>query len=302
MEHATQQRCIEGISRIEPIYRFELINRLAYERFERKYRDIVEIYHRANDNWGQTFHEMLFRVVGGTSNKLVFQELARRVTHTMVQRENNSIVSLEALLLGTAGLLDLYGEDDYIRHLKSDFEHLRIKYNITPLSLKDWRLKNIYPHNHPTLRITQLASCLHNGTITMSSVTACRRRRDVYRLFTGRSSEYWVERFMPNASNLDITRRMGQFKSDLMGINFVAQIAFAYGSYTQSNRLIDNATALLEDIPAEDNRYIKAWNSVDAIARNAYESQALLQLSTEYCIKGRCEECPLTALLKHHGV
>ncbi|MBR6631597.1 MAG: DUF2851 family protein, partial [Alistipes sp.] len=59
MEHATQQRCIEGISRIEPIYRFELINRLAYERFERKYRDIVEIYHRANDNWGQTFHEML---------------------------------------------------------------------------------------------------------------------------------------------------------------------------------------------------------------------------------------------------
>jgi len=107
MEHATQQRCIEGISRIEPIYRFELINRLAYERFERKYRDIVEIYHRANDNWGQTFHEMLFRVVGGTSNKLVFQELARRVTHTMVQRENNSIVSLEALLLGTAGLLEL---------------------------------------------------------------------------------------------------------------------------------------------------------------------------------------------------
>ena len=95
---------------------------------------------------------------------------------------------------------------------------------------------------------------------------------------------------------------MGQFKSDLMGINFVAQIAFAYGSYTQSNRLIDNATALLEDIPAEDNRYIKAWNSVDAIARNAYESQALLQLSTEYCIKGRCEECPLTALLKRHGV
>lgn len=107
---------------------------------------------------------------------------------------------------------------------------------------------------------------------------------------------------MPNASNLDITRRMGQFKSDLMGINFVAQIAFAYGSYTQSSRLIDNATALLEDIPAEDNRYIKAWNSVDAIARNAYESQALLQLSTEYCIKGRCEECPLTALLKRHGV
>lgn len=302
MEHATQQRCIEAIAQIEPIYRYELINRLAYERFERKYRDIVEIYHSANDNWAQTFHLMLFRVVGGTSNKWAFQELARRVTHTMVMRENSSIVSLEALLLGSSGLLDLYNNDDYIRHLRSDFEHLQAKYEIKPLKIEDWRLKNIYPHNHPTLRLTQLAACLNNGTITMSSVTACRHRRDVYRLFTGRSSEYWVERFMPNATTMDITRRMGQFKSDLMGINFVAQMAFAYGSYTQSNTIIDNATALLEDIPAEDNRYIKAWNSVGAIARNAYESQALLQLSTEYCIKGRCEECPLAATLKRHGL
>lgn len=302
MEHATLSRCIEGISNLEPIYRYDLINKLAYERFERKYHDIVEIYRATKENWGQTLHEMLFRVVGGTSNKWAFQELARRAKYSMVMRENSSIVSLEALLLGTSGLLELYPEDSYIRHLKDDFAYLSAKYEITPLEVKDWRLKNIYPHNHPTLRITQLASCLHNGTLTMSAITSCRNRKQVYRLFSGRSSEYWVERFMPNASSIEITRRMGQFKSDLMGINFVAQMQFAYGSYIQSNALIDNATALLEDIPAEDNRYIKMWNSVTAIAKNAYESQAMIQLSTEYCIKRRCDECPLATTLKRHGL
>lgn len=287
--------CSEHILSVSSIHRIELFNKLAYERLMRKNGDIINIYNSVGNDWNETFYIMLFRVVGGVSNKRPFEELARRVTYRIIMRENSSIVSLEALLLGASGLLDLYPSDDYICRLRDEYKHLAAKYSIEALDCSSWRLTNIYPHNHPTLRIAQLASCLYNNTITIQHALNCRKRADVYRLFSGRASTYWVNTFMPRSNTMNITRRMGQFKSDLLGINLISQMQFAYGSYIQSDSTLDRAIALLEDIPAEDNRIIRMWNSHEKIAQSAYDSQALLQLSNEYCIPQRCDCCPLAA-------
>mgnify|MGYP004445148117 len=55
----------------------------------------------------------------------------------------------------------------------------------------------------------------------------------------------------------------------------------------------DSALTLLERLPAEDNRYMRAWQAAGVRPRNAFESQALLQLATEYCAARRCAECPV---------
>lgn len=70
-------------------------------------------------------------------------------------------------------------------------------------------------------------------------------------------------------------------------------LQFAYGSYTGNERLRDSALTLLERLPAEDNRYMREWQSAGVRPRNAFESQALLQLATEYCAGKRCAECPV---------
>ena len=44
-------------------------------------------------------------------------------------------------------------------------------------------------------------------------------------------------------------------------------------------------------MPAEKNSIIAQWNSYGPLARTAFDSQALLQLSFEYCRERRCEEC-----------
>jgi hypothetical protein len=66
---------------------------------------------------------------------------------------------------------------------------------------------------------------------------------------------------------------------------------FAYSAYTNSEVLRSRALSLLENIPAEKNSIISQWNSFGKLARTAYDSQALLQLSFEYCRHHRCEEC-----------
>ena len=70
-------------------------------------------------------------------------------------------------------------------------------------------------------------------------------------------------------------------------------LQFAYGSYVANDRLRDSALSLLERLPAEDNRYMREWTAAGVKPRNAFESQALLQLATEYCAAQRCAQCPV---------
>lgn len=68
---------------------------------------------------------------------------------------------------------------------------------------------------------------------------------------------------------------------------------FAYSEYTGNERMRSRALSLLEKLPAEKNSIISQWNSYGLLARSAFDSQALLQLSFEYCRDRRCEECPV---------
>ena len=62
----------------------------------------------------------------------------------------------------------------------------------------------------------------------------------------------------------------------------------------------DSALSLLERLPSEDNRFMRAWSGEGVPIRNAFESQALLQLATEYCARTRCAECPVGRRIAAH--
>lgn len=288
--------CAGHIATIEPTRRRMLLGELAYERLSRKQHDILEVLRMTNNDWNETLHIMLFRFLGGSHNRVAAERLAHIINSHMIMRENSSLRNVEALLLGGSGLLSLYGDDEYVITLRREFDHYAAKYDIMPMLPGEWQLTGMYINNHPVLRLAQLASCLHEGRITMSSVTECRTRRDVVNLFSGRASNYWIHNFMPGSEPL-VSSRIGQFKSDIMGINLIVPIAYTYGNLLDSEVLVERALSLLDDIPSESNRYTKMWNSHDTISHSAFDSQALLQLSREYCERGRCSECYLAKLL-----
>lgn len=291
---ASSLACTRHIQELRGVDYESLIIHLTCERMTRKYEEVVEIYKTiAGKNWNETFHIMLFRVLGGMDNRQAMIELSQRVTNSMLMRERASMINLEALLIGGSGLLDIYPEDQYTHRLRLEFEHLAAKYNITPMLAGDWNLANYYRHNHPTLRLAQLAGCFFNAEFNLQNALASSERRHVYDLFAGKASQYWVDNFDGKAHSLIINERIGQNKSDLLGINLIAPMMFSYGNYIQDNDIVANATNLLEDIAAEHNRYTKPWYSAGVEPRDAFVSQALLQLTKEYCTPRRCEVCPL---------
>lgn len=286
--------CAELLASVDETTRNAVIEHLGIERQRRKSGDIMTILNDTGGDWNQTMHIMLLKFIGGFDNRDAAMELARRIPHATIMRERSSKLLIEALLIGTSGLLELYDDrDEYIRILKLEYAHLAAKYSIVAMPTSAWKFVNVQTNNHPVLRLAQLAASYFEQEITMSSVVMCKGLNDIYRLFSGHASEYWLTNFIPHTTMQGAANRFGKMKSELLGINFVSQMIYAYGCYTHSEGLITSATQMLKEIPAEDNRYIKIWNSYGKVAVTAYDSQALIQLSREYCHRQYCHRCPL---------
>ena len=283
--------CGGYLSKLDTLHRLDIYNKLGFERLSRKNSDINHIFEECQQNWQQTFYTMLMRTMGGVDNKEAFTELARRVPYAILLREREVAANVEALLIGASGLLMLYPHDEYILNLKRNFSYLSTKYSITAMEASAWRLKRIYPNNHPILRLSQVASFITYTREMMDRMLACTSGDDVYNLFSCQTLPYWQTHYIPASTSPSVAKRTGRTKTDLLAINLVVQMQFAYSSYTGNERLYSRALGLLESLPAEKNSIIAQWNSFGPLARTAFDSQALLQLSFEYCRDRRCEEC-----------
>ena len=283
--------CGGYLSKLDTLHRLDIYNKLGFERLSRKNRDINRIFEQSQQNWQQTFYTMLMRTMGGVDNSEAFTELARRVPYAVLLRERKVAANVEALLIGASGLLTLYPHDEYILNLKRNFSYLSTKYSITAMEASAWRLKRIYPNNHPILRLSQVASFITYTREMMDRMLACTSGDDVYNLFSCQTLPYWQTHYIPASTSPSVAKRTGRTKTDLLAINLVVQMQFAYSSYTGNERLYSRALGLLESLPAEKNSIIAQWNSFGPLARTAFDSQALLQLSFEYCRDRRCEEC-----------
>ena len=285
--------CGGFLAQIDPLHRMEIYTTLGYERLARKNEDIRKIYAAAHEDWNQTFYTLLLRFLGAPNNSRPFEKLASRVGYNIILRYKSSLQSLEALLIGASGLLDLYPNDDYTFSLKSDFSYLSHKHNIEKMSPSEWVTTRIYPHNHPVLRMAQAAAFLSQRDFVMESMLKCQKPQDVAALFSVGASDYWTNHFLPAHDSTEQIKRIGHFKSNILGINVVAQLKYAYGSYVGSEQLCNQATSLLESTPAESNSKINRWAAYGVRPKSAFETQALIRLGDCYCKPKRCEECPI---------
>jgi hypothetical protein len=298
--------CAARIARMDSLRRTSLLTSLLVERLKRKTDNVARVFAASGCDWNQTFHVLLFTAMGGDRNHEPFVALADRATIVMASREKGSVVRIEALLLGTAGFLfegsgarggdtdDFDEKDNYTLTLEEEARHLFAKHSITPLKPAVWNLSGIYPVNHPAVRLAQIAALMCKTDFMLDSALACRTSEDVERLFCVSASDYWRTHFTPSGrESAPSVKSIGRAKARLIGINLVAPLMFAYGRQTGTEELCERALDLLTTIPAEKNRVLAPWYEGGCVAESGFESQALLQLATEYCARGLCADCPI---------
>ncbi|MGE5349394.1 MAG: DUF2851 family protein, partial [Actinomycetota bacterium] len=138
---------------------------VGVERLERKSEEVREILAKTGNDWEETLYRLVSRYFGFRVNTDPFEMLATRLPLKVIRKHSDNLMQAEALLFGTAGLLDeaLFREavsDVYFLLLAREYRILRSKYSLQPVDGWLWKFHRLRPANFPTVRLSQLAALL----------------------------------------------------------------------------------------------------------------------------------------------
>jgi hypothetical protein len=284
--------CANYIESIDPFRIKFWLTRIATERMEGKTEEIDKLLAALHGDFEAVFYLVLFRYFGFKTNALPFEMLARSLPVNLLRKHHNSLFALEALLFGQAGFLETNEvEDAYCQQLKSEYAFLRSKYELTPMDCSVWKFAKLRPVNFPTVRIAQLAALLNKHQSLWETLLDADGIYKMFNIFDVTASEYWNNHYVFGKESANQPKKLGTNSINILAINVLSLMFFAYSNYKGDERFRDKALHLLESAKAETNTIISDWQKCKIIPRNALESQALLHLRTAYCAQHQCLQC-----------
>lgn len=288
--------CKDYLSTLPAMFVRSLLDTLCIERLERKTNDIYTHLDRFNQSWDEVFYVLLTRNFGFGLNGDAFERLALSLPFKCIRRHGDSLFQVEALLFGQAGLLEETAEtqktaDDYFLQLRNEYLFLKSKYSLTPLESYLFKRMRIRPRSFPEMRIAQLAALLQSSGRLFSVVLEREKIDDWMALFRVSPSGYWRTHYSFGNRSPESVGQLGSASRQILLINTVAPILFAYGKKTATESYCERAIHLLESLKPEKNVIVSEFRDAGIIARNAFDTQALIQLRKAYCDPRKCLFC-----------
>lgn len=285
--------CMEHLGEISPFYISSYLERLTLERLEQKCDTVRRLLEESHGNWEQCCYWMLAHYFGGKVNSFPFELLAKSTSQTLLARWRDNPMRTEALLMGQAGLLDGYFEDDYPRQLQADYEALRQGAGLTPIAGYLWKFFRMRPNGFPTIRISQFAQLICRSRNLFSRLLETTDVAELQKIFSVQASDYWNTHYQFDTPSKPSPKIVGSLFVDLLIINAWVPLLFEYGNQHGSQQYKDQAVNLLQQLRPEANATIRLWASAGIKADNAARSQALLQLYNEHCSNHDCLHCQI---------
>ena len=291
MSSANWIPCYHEIRTVEKFFIRNWLDRMILERLERKSLDVVKVLELNKNSWEETFYQIVARYFGMKVNADPFQQLAQGLPLKVLARQKNSLLQIEALLFGQAGLLNESHTDEYYKTLQAEYRFLADKYKLKALPAHRWKWLRLRPGNFPTIRIAQLAALIHKSSSLFSKILACTDYKSITELLEVEVSKYWKNHYQFGVESKTRNKRLGSMGIQSIIINSVVPVLFSYGEVSGKEYLKERALQLLDSIPAEKNSIISRWEKCGVQVDSSWSSQALLQLKLNYCDKYRCLQC-----------
>jgi hypothetical protein len=290
--------CENSIQTVKEITWKSWKDRLLVERLQRK-TGMVEVFLQQNNyHWEETFWWLLARNFGMKVNSDAFEAMARSIPLALLARQKHQLHQLEALLMGQAGLLEGKFADDYAGLLQKEYHFQQLKHLLKPISLPVHFLR-MRPGNFPTIRLAQLAILVHQSAHLFSKIKEAGSLKEIKSWFDVTANDYWHYHYRFDEPSSFKKKKLGEAMIDNIIINTIAPVLFAYGSYHNEQQYKDKALLWLEGTAPEANSITKGFAGLGIENKNAFDSQALIELKNEYCSEKRCLECGVgNALLK----
>jgi len=265
---------------------------LMAERLEKKSNEITALLSSSNNDFSQIFYQRIARGMGYTNNADTMELLASLLPLNLLAKHKNSLMQTEALLFGQSGLLPKNNhKDKYTNELVQEYNFLKHKYNLTPMNSSSWHFMRMRPVSFPTIRISQFANIFYNSSGMLNQIIKTNKLQDVTNLLSTSASPYWDNHYQFEKIAPGKSKKLGLSTINIILINTIIPFIFVYGNIKNSNSLQDKALKWLSEIKPESNSIIRQFNTSGITAENAMQTQALIQLKTNYCAKKRCLNC-----------
>lgn len=287
--------CATKIKQVPHLTIVEWVEGLAFERLHGKVERIHQLLDSFNGSWEDVCYVTLARNFGFGINNDAFERLARRTPLRLLGKHSDSVLQIEALLFGQAGMLDAQkpGMDSYYSQLCTEYAFLSNKFQLTPMEKESWKLFRIRPQNFPYCRIAMLAQFIEGGFRMMNRILEAEGEKEMRALFEVELSGYWTKHYTFGKPNERATATLSRSSIDIILINTVAPLLYAYGELTGNYEMTDKAIKLLEDLRAESNSIVSHFVAYGIDCPDALTSQALVQLKREYCDARKCIYCKI---------
>ena len=266
------------------------LERLYFERLERKSKTIEALLVASKNDWEAVLFKMLAKNFGLIVNGESFFSLAQSLDFSVVRKTQAKQHVLESLFFGQAGLLESDVENGYYISLVKEYAFLVQKFSLKNTQVLPMQFFRLRPPNFPTIRLSQLASLYNQQQNLFSKIIETEDLNAFYDLFKVSASEFWNTHYTFQKESKVSKKRLTKSFIDLLLINTILPIKFCYAKH-HGIEVDASILKIANAIASEKNSIIDTFNNLKEVSKSSLESQALIQLKTEYCDKNKCLQC-----------
>ncbi len=299
LENLSPIPCSTQFAQAKEIYRRQALDKALMNRLQQKAAGVKELYEKNQKNWEETAYQVLAKNFGFKVNSDAMLQLAQSLPLKIIQKHSDSLLQVEALLFGQAGLLPAYSDSLYVQSLVREYQFLRHKYQLeSTLSVDQWKFMRLRPANFPTLRIAQLAAFVQTHRFLFSTFLNLQKPDTILSFLEVQTSLYWQQHYHFHKET-EQTGSLGEESRNNLVINSLIPLLVAYAEVKDEQAYIDRVVQLLEALPAENNKITRLWKQTGLSVQNAFDSQASIELYNHFCTNKQCLSCPIgVSLLK----
>lgn len=290
--------CSNAWSSVDDVIKLSMLDKTVIQRLETRAKGVSAMFEKNKADWEETCYQILMKTFGFKVNADPFLQLAHAIPYKILLRHIDQPNQVEALLFGQAGFLEHGIEDEYSVILKREYRFLAAKYGLESKRLhkSQWRFLRLRPSNFPTVRLAQLAAVMLSNQKLFSTILITENYKELYDRLEVNQSPYWRTHYQFGKESGKVPS-LGRSSIQNIIINTVIPLLTTYSIAHDEQRYLDRALDFLQYISAENNKIIRQWTALGYRVKNAFDSQALIELYNSYCLKRRCLECNVGATL-----
>ena len=266
--------CSPHLHSINEIYISSTIDRALVSRMERKLADIIQM---GINEQSEVLYRLIAKAFGSKVNQLPFEELTIRLPYSLLRqlnkRKRKLAIEYASGLFHPNRISEFLNEERNLRDIAS--------LNIGSVNNKSWKFAGVRPTGFPTIRIQQFSAFMNYFNIDEISIEVS--PNELLNLIENAIAKVNSQL----TSHLKISKALGE----LIIINAFVPFLIWLAKSIERPDITQSGIELLRLLSPESNAIVLSWKRYGIIPKNAQESQGLIELYNEHCLKKKCLSC-----------